>query len=636
MTAFCRTLNLTDYIRYKNIMCPLALSHSPDLKLHDASAATRFRARPMPESTSDALANELIDIIENNRLTTVFQPIIDLVSGEVYAYEALCRILGETRFASIESLFQTARKMNLTVLLEECCRKTAMAAAGKMETRLPIALNVCPSVFMTMDKDKNTPCVLEELMAVKDRIILELTERYYIQNYDKLFETIEIYRKNGFKIALDDLGAGFTRLKLLSRIKPAIIKIDRFLIADIHKSTQKQMLLESVVSFCRKIGTLVVAEGIETENELHTVMKTKVDLAQGYYLCPPLPNFSGCFAEVATDIREIHQEMMMPLAKTEIGDAIGSRLTPVPTIEATAIVENAITRFQEEADTTALPVVDNQRPLGIIQKDKLFYKLGQPHGYALFSKKPVTKIMETALVFEYHTLLEEVAQKVLQRDEKSVYDAVIVVKNGAYAGIVKIYQLLSGITEQKIQLAMQANPLTGLPGNNLIRREINLRLYQNHIFAVLYVDLDNFKPFNDAFGFSVGDQLLGFLAKTLKASINRWDEGEGFLGHVGGDDFVLVCRAGQVACLCETIIREFDDGIKQFHDNATFERGYYISRDRKGRPDHYPLLSVSIAALTTENRRFNSYGHLVSVASEIKKKVKSMPGSSYLIDRRAE
>jgi diguanylate cyclase (GGDEF)-like protein len=592
----------------------------------------RFR----PISSFDPLRDELIDIIENDRLSTVFQPIIDLMTGQVYAYEALCRITGDNGFENIEALFQSARKHNLTASLEKCCRERAMEAIRKMNPDCPVALNVCPSVLMMADPQTHIPYLYEELIRLRDRVIIELTERFYVQDYDRLVETVEFFRRKGFKIALDDLGAGFTRLKLLSQIQPNIIKIDRFLITDIHKSTKKQMLVEAIVSFCRKMSSLVVAEGIESGEELDTLMDMKIDLAQGFYLCRPSETLQACAPSVRSWIEKKIHNMSDPVETSLLANEIGKLMNPARPIDVSSILTSVMENFSGEEKISALPVVEGSRPVGIIQKNTMYYKLGQPHGYALFSNKPVQRIMERALVFESNTPLEEVARSVLKRSQKEVYDAVIVVKNGAYAGIVEIHQLLHGITEQKIQLAMQANPLTGLPGNNLIEEQIVRRLNQNRIFAVLYIDLDHFKPFNDNFGFFKGDQAIRFLAGLIKDAMARWDETGGFVGHVGGDDFVAVCRAGEVECLCDSIISNFDRGIRDLHDTVTIGQGYYISRSRSGQTEQFPLLSVSIAVVTSENRRFESYAHLVSVASEVKKKVKTLPGSRYYIDTRQE
>jgi diguanylate cyclase (GGDEF)-like protein len=183
-------------------------------------------------------------------------------------------------------------------------------------------------------------------------------------------------------------------------------------------------------------------------------------------------------------------------------------------------------------------------------------------------------------------------------------------------------------------LAKQANPLSGLPGNNLIKAEILQRLAKKEIFAVLYIDLDNFKPFNDNFGFEKGDQVLRYLGHMLQEELFKWDN-SAFVGHVGGDDFVAVCRTGHVDALCRSLITRFQYEIKQFHDEQSVARKFYTSYDRLGRKRQYRLLTISIAVVTTEHRAFDSYGHLASVASEIKKKVKDNGGNSYHIDSRS-
>lgn len=590
---------------------------------------------PRPEAVKGTLADELMDIMENKRLTTVFQPIIELTTGDVYAHEALCRIRGETRFESIEALFHAARQKNLTSRLEYCCRENAIAAMHEKAPGALVAINVCPSVLMMKAPGGGAPYLYEELAPDKEHIILELTERFPVSCYADFFETVEFYRKNGFRVALDDLGSGFNRLRLLTRTQPDLIKIDRFLISDIDRNTKKQMLVESIISFCRKIGARVVAEGVETRAELEAVMEMKADLAQGFYLGKPHSLFQGCDPAAKSAILAFQQrkDTAPPFPG---GNEVGSLAIFMPPISPRHTVEDVIHRFHGDEKISALPVVEDRRPVGIIQKNKLFYKLGQPYGYALFSNKPVARIMDTPLVFEFHTPLESVAQKVLERNEKSVYDAVLVSKNGAYEGIVEIYQLLSGITAQKIQMAIQANPLTGLPGNHMIEREIIRRLGRNQIFAVLYLDIDNFKPFNDHFGFHQGDQVIRILADLTQTEVRRWDETGGFVGHVGGDDFVAVCRVGHVDCICRDIIRGFNQRTREFHDPETLERGYYVSMDRGGRKTRYPLVSVSIAVVSTENRRFASYGHLVSVAAEIKKKVKASAGGCYHKDQRRE
>jgi EAL domain-containing protein (putative c-di-GMP-specific phosphodiesterase class I) len=260
-------------------------------------------------NSKDEKKTELLNIIQSNRLTMVFQPIYNLKTGNVYAYEALCRIQGESLFADIEALFHIAKKSNLTFLLEKHCRRKALSAAPAFGHDYPIALNVCPSVLMKRKNGEKTPELFDELYFMRHRIILELTERFNVRNHSSLVKTVEYYRRHGFKIAFDDLGAGFTRLKMLAQIQPCILKIDRFLIENIHQSPQKQILLESIMYFSRKINAQVVAEGIETKEELRTIIKMKVDFAQGHYLCRPSDTFQHCEPGAKEDIQSINSQI---------------------------------------------------------------------------------------------------------------------------------------------------------------------------------------------------------------------------------------------------------------------------------------------------------------------------------------
>ncbi|SHK10680.1 diguanylate cyclase (GGDEF) domain-containing protein [Desulfatibacillum alkenivorans DSM 16219] len=575
----------------------------------------------------------LVDIIENQSIETVFQPIVDLHKGDVFAYEALSRIKGESSFPNTESLFQASQFFQKTLQLERVCQRSAMKKAEDLGLTRPVCINLCPSVFRTPEcRHGDVTCMLDELFGIRDKIIIELTERFCIRD-DELFKrTIDSYRQQGFRIAIDDLGSGYAGLKMLAQIEPFIVKMDRFLIAGIDKSTKKQMLLSAFVSFCHKINALVVAEGIETKEELETVAALKVDLGQGYFLARPNKKPVSCSSEAKSEILRINQPAVNGL---EVGNFIGSLAKYIAPVNNDHKVEGILKRFDLEKDLSSVPVVKDNRPVGIIHKTKIFYKLGHKYGYDLFARKNVENIMETGMIFEASTPLDDVARTIITRDSTSVYDALIIVLNGSYMGVVQIHDLLEAITQQKINMAKQANPLTGLPGNNLIKTEIADRLNAKNIFAVMYFDLDDFKPFNDNFGFDQGDQVIRLVGNILRDMTQEWDP-LGFVGHIGGDDFVVICRAGGIERFCEAVLHRFTVESRKFYPEEVLEKGSYTSKDRKGEQRDFPLLSLSIAIITTQNRVIESYGRLASLASEVKKKAKTIQGNSYYIDQRRQ
>jgi len=179
------------------------------------------------------------------------------------------------------------------------------------------------------------------------------------------------------------------------------------------------------------------------------------------------------------------------------------------------------------------------------------------------------------------------------------------------------------------------SPLTGLPGNVRIAEEIEHRCVSGESFAVLYADLDHFKAYNDHYGFMRGDQVIQATARMLQDVALDTAGDHAFVGHVGGDDFVIVCEADQAAAVADRVIEGFDAIVGDLYDPADRERGGIEVPNRRGEVESFPLITVSIGVATTERRSFAHYAEAVAVASEMKSFTKKMhEGSSWSVDRR--
>jgi diguanylate cyclase (GGDEF)-like protein len=178
------------------------------------------------------------------------------------------------------------------------------------------------------------------------------------------------------------------------------------------------------------------------------------------------------------------------------------------------------------------------------------------------------------------------------------------------------------------------SPLTGLPGNIRIQEEIERMVRDDQPFAVLYCDLDNFKAYNDQKGFVRGDRLIQATARIIQDSIVEYSGPEGFVGHVGGDDFVAVADPDVCEEVAKRIVSQFDQHIGEFYDADDVDRGYVEVEDRKGQMQKVPLVSISIGVATTSTRTYKHYGEAVAVATEMKQVAKRDSGSSYAVDRR--
>ena len=178
------------------------------------------------------------------------------------------------------------------------------------------------------------------------------------------------------------------------------------------------------------------------------------------------------------------------------------------------------------------------------------------------------------------------------------------------------------------------SPLTGLPGNLRIQEEIERMVREGRAFAVLYCDLDNFKAYNDQKGFLQGDRLIQATARIIQDAVVEFASADGFVGHVGGDDFVALMPPEVAEDVAKRIVERFDAQIGEFYEKEDLGRGYVEVQDRKGVLQKLPLVGMSIGVATTAKREFAHYGEAVSVATEMKQFAKREVGSSYAIDRR--
>jgi GGDEF domain-containing protein len=182
--------------------------------------------------------------------------------------------------------------------------------------------------------------------------------------------------------------------------------------------------------------------------------------------------------------------------------------------------------------------------------------------------------------------------------------------------------------------AKGANPLTGLPGNNVIVKQIDGMIHAKREFAVIYGDLDNFKAYNDKYGFSKGDDAILYTRDCFQDAAKRFGDASTFVGHEGGDDFVIVTSYDTWEGVCKGIISAFDSDVKQFYNDTDAKSGFIESLDRQGRRMRFPLMSISLAVASNHYRQCDDHRMVVSIAAEMKKFVKKTEGSTYAIDKR--
>lgn len=181
---------------------------------------------------------------------------------------------------------------------------------------------------------------------------------------------------------------------------------------------------------------------------------------------------------------------------------------------------------------------------------------------------------------------------------------------------------------------LDANPLTKLPGNVSILNEIQKRIEKDKGFAVCYIDLDKFKAFNDKYGFEKGDEVIKNTARILINSVQEKGTPQDFIGHIGGDDFVVVTIPEKIEPLCKTIISKFDSLVPDLYNKKDKEKGYIIGKDRQGKIKKIPLISISISVVNNKDKKIKHVGEIGEIGAELKEYAKTLQGSNYVIERR--
>jgi diguanylate cyclase (GGDEF)-like protein len=189
---------------------------------------------------------------------------------------------------------------------------------------------------------------------------------------------------------------------------------------------------------------------------------------------------------------------------------------------------------------------------------------------------------------------------------------------------------------RRIDRNRNANPLTGLNGNIEIQREVTSRISRGLDFAVIYADLDNFKAYNDVYGYSNGDRIIVLTADIITDQVTLFGNPDDFIGHVGGDDFIMVTTSDKAESICQSVIAEFDEKVLNFYNAEDREMGVITTKNRRGEVDTFPLMTISLAIVTNARREIDSHIEVGEIAAEVKKKLKTMPGSNYFLDRRGE
>jgi len=609
--------------------------NNAELMLYNATKKAYAIAKGFINMQSVRYLPEFNRLLKEGGFHSVYQPIISIRSAAVLGWEALVRGPEDSYFHRPDVIFSFAEEEGLLSPLEKICREAALNGLGGIGPDQKVFINIHP-------KTVNDPrFVAEETLRIIDglgmkpkNVVFEITERHHITDFNALNKTLANFRDQGFLVALDDVGSGFSSLQSIAEIRPDYIKIDMSLVRGIHKDRVKTALMETFVTFSEKIGCEIIAEGVEEEGELAALANIGVHYGQGYFFGKPSSPKQVAPGETYLKTLHVVNNGRYRLLKHAfpIGDIIDETTC---CIGEHVPVKDVKRLFDADNTLAGIVVVEDRKPCGLVMRQHLDRYLGRKYGVPLYYEKPIVRIMDKLpLIVDHGTPVELVSQAAMSRDKIKLYDNILVTRNGLLLGTVSVQTLLDTMTRIRVDLAKGANPLTGLPGNIAIEQEHFRRASQGAPFSIILIDLDHFKSYNDKYGFEKGDEVILYTANLLKESMKHCGREDDFLSHIGGDDFLIFTTDEYVDTLCRKVIESFDEHIDHLYSSEDRAAGGIFALDRSGNEKWFPFVSVSMAVLDCTTGNGKDMKEISAKMAQLKQYAKSKPGSVYVRDRR--
>ncbi len=547
--------------------------------------------------SSDALLDRMVASVRY-----ALQPIVTIRTGQVVGYEALMRGYQPLGFSDPLALIDAADRLGFLPALDQALRAKAVATFCRVpncrDARLFYNLDL-----RVLRPGADDPAATLRLLASHGlgpvHLCLELSERHDDTAGALAAEAIRRYHGQSYRLALDDFGTGYSGLKLLYAHQPDVIKIDRFFISGIEGDHKKRLFVSTVVDLAHVLGIQVVAEGVETRDELETCRAIGCDMAQGYLIARPRLDVEAIPAAVREILSGFEERRRVPSDARFVRD----EMERLPALPISLPMHDAFEAFRNNPQLTFFPVVDERgTALGIVRETDIKEYIYSTYGRDLMRNRSYGKALQQFVtrcpIVDINVGAERIVQ--LWSINQSA-EGILVTEDGSYVGFLGAASLLRVVNEKNLASARDQNPLTRLPGNHTIAALVERALADGEVAWLLaYLDFDNFKPFNDKYGFRQGDRAILMFSELLHKHFADHAE---LIAHVGGDDFFLAAREADPVRFTDKVRRllaSFARDMESFYDQASRDAGYIEATDRKGRLRRFPLMTCSAALVVLE------------------------------------
>jgi len=551
----------------------------------------------------DALTNETLTHTWQasiEMLDFAFQPIVHAHTGSLFGVEALLRNVEAAGFDSIDAFFNQAYDEGVLHPVDILLRRKAI------EKFITIPFYKEIKLFYNLDNrtllasshyqpGRTEACIIDYDMSPQN-LFFEISEKTHVKDFDQIKELFDNYKNEGFSIAIDDFGTGFSGFQLLYHSEPSIIKIDRFFVSDIDNDDRKKLYVTHMGNLATKLGVTTLAEGIERPQEYYLCKEIGCQLMQGYLIQRPTLNIHEIQRsyDIIKELCEHDRRSKSPK------NHIRSYIQDFKTVNVNDSMMNVLEMFKENPSHTFLTVVDEYNfPIGVVQEKALKKYVYSQYGRALLmnqtSGRQLRDFISPCPVADINTKLDTILE-IFSSGTKS--KGIIITDEMKYMGFLSAQSMLYIINERNVLSARDQSPLTQLPGNNRINEYIATALESDNEFVVVYFDFNNFKPFNDTYGFRQGDRAIQLFANLMRKNLDR----HYFVGHIGGDDFVFCVDTSEISFemayqKVTFLLQRFKADILDLYSKEDKDRGFILAKGRDGILQKFDLLTISAAIL---------------------------------------
>jgi len=521
-------------------------------------------------------------------LDVAFQAIVNIHTGRCFGCEVLLRGHEANGYPSVSALLDFCNTVGQLAEAEMEVRCKGIAKLGRLSWGKELALFFNLDSRLLAEARAFHKSVRNEMGDHFNQLVTEISGG---ADNELTAGWVKSLKKNGSLIAADRFGAGNFSERLVHEADPDFIKIAPYFLADLDIDLRKRVLMSQIVNTAHTLGMRVIAVGVETQREFLACRELGCDLVQGFFVQRPVTDPNALEAVYPHLVQVVAEHQRRRTDQEWIADQL-DRIPPVPVTESMAQV---FERLAHDQGHTLIPVIDKRgQPLGILIERNLKNFVYSTYGKDLIANKSFGRSLQDFLVrcpvAEISSSLDQILATFSTSEDA---EGIIITKTGAYVGFLSARSIIRALHEKTLARAREENPLSKLPGNDMINDYIAECLGSGLGAVLVYVDFDNFKPFNDTYGFRQGDRAILLFAELMRKAATGEDW---FLGHIGGDDFFIGMRGCAPDLASEAIgrlISQFAVDAESFYDQSTRQQKCITAKDRDGVVRNFPLLSAS-------------------------------------------